>query len=158
MVRQFRVVTDSTADVLPAWRERYGIEGAPLTVLFGSEAFRDRVDLNEEEFFERLGRASKLPTTSAPAPGDFAAVYRRLSKEWEGFPLHVIDSRSVAMCVGFLCQVAAEAPSLEEAVKRVEERVPRQRILALLDTLRYLEMGGRITRAPGMIGTVLGVT
>jgi DegV family protein with EDD domain len=59
--------------------------------------------------------------------------------------------------VGVLCQVAAESPSLEEAVRRVEERVPRQRILALLDTLRYLEMGGRITRAQAMIGTVLDV-
>jgi DegV family protein with EDD domain len=181
LVRQFRVVTDSTADVLPAWRERYGIEVVPLTVLFGNEPFRDRVDLSEEEFFDRLRRASKLPTTSAPAPGDFAAVYERLSEECEGvisihiggnlsgtvesarlgaqqvegFPVHVVDSRSVTMCVGFLCQVAAESASLEEAVRRVEERVPRQRILALLDTLRYLEMGGRITRAQAMIGTVL---
>ena len=66
MVRQFRVVTDSTADVLPAWRERYGIEVVPLTVLFGSEAFRDRVDLNEEEFFERLGRAIRHHPAFAP--------------------------------------------------------------------------------------------
>lgn len=181
MGSSFRVVTDSTADVPPAWRERYRIEVVPLRVLFGNESFRDRVELSDEQFFARLRTASQLPTTSAPAPGEFAAVYERLSRECDGvisihlggnlsgtvesarlgaqavdgFPVHVVDSRSLTMCVGFLCQVAAESPSLEEAVSRVEARVPRQRILALLDTLRYLEMGGRVGRARAMIGTAL---
>ena len=44
---------------------------------------------------------------------------------------------------------------MEEALQRVGERVPRQRILALLDTLRYVEMGGRVSRAQAMIGTML---
>jgi DegV family protein with EDD domain len=178
---RFRVVTDSTADVPAEWRDRYGIEVVPLTVLFGEQSFRDRVDLNDEEFFARLAEASRLPKTSAPSPGEFAAVYERLSHECdgvvsihlggslsgtvqsarvgasqlEGFPVHVVDSESLTMCVGFLCRVAAEAPTLEEALRRATERVPRLRILALLDTLRYLEMGGRINRAQAMIGSVL---
>jgi len=178
---RFRVVTDSTSDVPEAWCERYRIEVVPLRVLFGEESFRDRVDLSVDEFFDRLRQADRLPTTSAPSPGDFAAVYERLSRECdgvvsihisgelsgtaeaarvgarsvEGFPVHVVDSRCLTICVAYLCRVAAEAPSLEEAVRRVEERVPRQRILALLDTLRYLEMGGRIGRARALLGTML---
>jgi len=180
---RFRVVTDSTADVLPEWRERYGIEVVPLNVIFDNQSFRDRVDLSDDEFFSRLKVASKLPKTSAPAPGEFAAVYERLSHECdgiisihlggslsgtvesarvgaralEGFPITVVDSESLTICVGFLCRVAAEAPSLEEAVRRVQERVPHLRLLALLDTLRYLEMGGRINRTQAMIGSVLDV-
>jgi DegV family protein with EDD domain len=178
---RFRVVTDSTSDVPEAWRERYGIEVVPLRVLFGEESFRDGVDLTAGEFFDRLRRADRLPTTSAPSPGDFAAVYERLSHECdgavsihisgelsgtveaarvgarsvEGFPVRVVDSRCLTIPVAFLCRVAAEAPSLEDAVRRAEERVPRQRILALLDTLRYLEMGGRIGRARALLGTML---
>ena len=177
----FRVVTDSTADVPPEWVERYRIEIVPLRVLFGTESFRDRVDLSDEEFFARLARADQLPTTSAPSPGDFAAAYERLSHECdgvisihigsqlsgtaeaarngasyvEGFPVRVVDSRSVTMAIAFLCQVAAESSTLEEALARVEERLPRARIIALLDTLRYLEMGGRIGRAQAMIGSAL---
>ena len=181
MKSRFRVVTDSTADVLPQWRERFGIEVVPLTVVFDNQSFRDRVDLSDDEFFARLRAANRLPKTAAPSPGEFAAVYERLSQECDGiisihlggnlsatvesarlgadsletFPVTVVDSQSLTMCVGFLCRVAAEAPTLEEAVRRVQERVPRLRILALLDTLRYLEMGGRINRAQAMIGSVL---
>lgn len=181
MAKRFRVVTDSTCDVPEAWRERYGIEVVPLRVLFGEETLRDGVDLTTAQFFDRLRRADRLPTTSAPPPGDFAAVYERLSHECdgvvsihigrvlsatveaarlgaasvEGFPVRVIDSRCVTFCIAFLCQVAAESADLDEAVRRVEERVPRQRILTLLDTLRYVEMGGRVNRAQAMIGTML---
>jgi DegV family protein with EDD domain len=175
------VVTDSTSDVPRAWVERWGITVVPLTVHFGQDSFADGVDLTNEEFFDRLSGTDRLPTTSAPSPGAFAEVYRRLTGECEGvisihisstlsataeaarlgaesvdgFPVHVVDSRSLTMCVAFLCRVAAESPSLEEALRRVQERVPRQRILALLDTLRYVEMGGRVSRAQAMIGTML---
>lgn len=177
----FRVVTDSTADVPEEWRERYGIEVVPLRVLFGTESFRDGVDLTSGQFFDRLRQADRLPTTSAPSPGDFAAVYERLSHECdgvvsihisgelsatveaarlgagsvEGFPVHVVDSRCLTICMAYLCRAATEAATVEEAVRRVEERVSRQRIMALLDTLRYLEMGGRIGRAQALLGTVL---
>jgi DegV family protein with EDD domain len=180
---RFRVVTDSTSDVPAEWRARYRIEVVPLRVLFGTEAFRDGVDLTTGEFYERLRGAEKLPTTSAPSPGDFSAVYERLRGECDGvvsihisgglsatveaarvgaqavtgFPVHVIDSRCLTVPVAFLCRVAAESVSLSEAVQRVQERVPRQRILALLDTLRYLEMGGRIGRAQALVGSVLDV-
>jgi DegV family protein with EDD domain len=180
-VTRFRVVTDSTSDVPRAWVERWGITVVPLTVHFGQDSFADGVDLTNDEFFDRLSRTDRLPTTSAPSPGAFADVYRRLTGECEGvisihisstlsataeaarlgaesvdgFPVHVVDSRSLTMCVAFLCRVAAESPSLEEALRRVQERVPRQRILAALDTLRYVEMGGRVSRAQAMIGTML---
>lgn len=183
MGARFRVVTDSTSDVPVEWRRRYGIEVVPLRVLFGTDSFRDGVDLTPAQFYERLRTVEKLPTTSAPAPGDFAAVYERLRAECdgvvsihisgalsatveaarvgaqsvEGFPVHVIDSRCLTVCAAFLCRVAAESVSLSEAVERVQERVPRQRILALLDTLRYLEMGGRIGRAQALVGSVLDV-
>ena len=177
----FRVVTDSTADVPPEWCERHGIEVVPLRVLFGTESFRDRVDLTTDQFFDRLRASERLPTTSAPSPGDFAVVYERLSRECdgvvsihisgdlsgtveaarvgagsvEGFPVHVIDSRCLTICLAYLALTAAQADTLEAAVREVEERVPRQGILALLDTLRYLEMGGRIGRAQALLGTVL---
>ena len=181
MKRSFAVVTDSTSDVPDEWRERYDIEVVPLKVMFGEETFRDGVDMNNEEFFARLGTSTKLPTTSAPSPGDFAEVYTRLAKEHDGcisihiarslsataesarvgaqsvdgFRVDVIDSETVSMPMAFLCRVAAECTTLDEAAAAVQKRIPRSRVLALLDTLRYVEMGGRVSRAQAMIGTML---
>ena len=181
MSRRFAVVTDSTADLPPVWRGRYGIEVVPLKVLFGTETFRDRVDMTDEQFFARLAASSSLPRTSAPSPGEFAEVYRRLAQDHDGcisihigeqlsataeaarvgassvdgFAVNVIDSQTVSMPIAFLCRVAAECASLEEATAQVERRVPKSRVLALLDTLRYVEMGGRVSRAQAMIGTML---
>ena len=178
---RFRIVTDSTADLPESWREQYGIEVVPLSVSFGNESFKDRVDITYEQFFERLAVAKELPKTAAPSPGDFAAAYERLRAECdgiisihlggnisatvesarigaqtiEGFPIEVIDSRSVTMPIAFLCKVAAESASLQEARARVEERVDKSRVIALLDTLRYVEMGGRVSRAQAMIGGML---
>jgi len=179
--RSFAVVTDSTADLPDEWRARYGIEVVPLKVLFGQESFRDRVDMTDEQFFARLAASTSLPTTSAPSPGEFAEAYRRLAQDHDGcisihigeqlsataeaarvgassvdgFPVHVIDSETVSMPIAFLCRVAAESSTLDEATEAVKRRVPQTRVLALLDTLRYVEMGGRVSRAQAMIGTML---
>ncbi|HXM73262.1 MAG TPA: DegV family protein [Candidatus Dormibacteraeota bacterium] len=181
MKRSFAVVTDSTADLPGDWRQRYDVEVVPLKVIFGEETFRDGVDINNDEFFARLATSSKLPTTSAPSPGEFAELYTRLAKDHdgcisihigaalsataesarvgaqsvEGFRVEVIDSETVTMPMAFLCKVAAESASLDEATAAVKQRVPGCRVLALLDTLRYIEMGGRVSRAQAMIGTML---
>lgn len=181
MTRRFAVVTDSTADLPDEWRARYDIEVVPLKVLFGTETFRDGVDMTNEQFFTRLAASTRLPTTSAPSPGEFAQVFERLAKDHdgcisihigeqlsataeaarvgassvEGFKVEVIDSQTVSMPVAFLCRAAAESESLDAAVAAVKERVPKTRVLALLDTLRYLEMGGRLSRVQAMVGTML---
>jgi DegV family protein with EDD domain len=181
MTRTFAVVTDSTADLPAEWSARYAIEVVPLKVLFGTETFRDGVDMTNEEFFRRLAASNALPTTSAPSPGEFAEVYRRLSRDHDGcisihigaqlsataeaarvgaqavdgFKVEVVDSQTVSMPIAFLCRVAAQCETLSAAVAAVQERIPKTRVLALLDTLRYLEMGGRLSRAQAMIGTML---
>ena len=181
MKRRFAVVTDSTADLPDEWRDRYDIHVVPLKVLFGTETFRDRVDMTDEQFFRRLAASTTLPTTSAPSPGEFAEVYQQLAKDHDGcisihigaqlsataeaarvgassvdgFKVHVVDSQTVSMPIAFLCRIAAECRSLDDATAAVEQRVAKCRVLALLDTLKYLEMGGRLSRAQAMIGTML---
>ena len=177
------MVTDSTADLPREWREQFDIEVVPLKVLFGTETFRDGVDIDNEEFFRKLSTATKLPTTSAPSPGEFAEVYERLSKDHdgcisihigaqlsatgeaarvgaqsvEGFKVNVVDSETVTFPMAFLCRIAAQCESLEQATEAVQQRIAKCRVLALLDTLKYLEMGGRMSRAAAVVGTMLNV-
>jgi DegV family protein with EDD domain len=152
-------------------------------VLFGNETFRDGIDLTPDQFFQKLETSQQLPTTSAPSPGDFAKAYEALSKECdgvvsihlgsnlsatceaarlgaesvEGFPVHVVDSRSTTMPIAFLCRVAAESADLEAAVTASQERVDKCGILALLDTMRFIQMGGRISKLQYLVGSMLDV-
>jgi DegV family protein with EDD domain len=73
-------VTDSTADLPPGLLEREGlaITTVPLSIHFGTETFRDKIDLSNADFFARLKASTVLPTTSQPSVGDFEAVFQRL--------------------------------------------------------------------------------
>src|SRR5947208_15255209 len=71
-------VTDSTAGLPPDQVEKYQVEVVPLQVVFGTQVFRDGIDLTQDEFFERLKAAKTLPTTSQPTTGDFETVYKKL--------------------------------------------------------------------------------
>ena len=131
-----RVVTDSTADLPAELVAELGITVIPLQVIFGSESFRDGVDLTAEEFFERLPQEKELPTTSQPSVGEFQQAYEALAEETDrvlsihlsaGFSgtvgaaqqaadrlaerceIEVIDSGTVSMAMGFAVIAAARA-------------------------------------------------
>jgi DegV family protein with EDD domain len=71
-------VTDSTAGLPQDQIEKYRVTVVPLQVIFGTESFRDGIDLTQREFFERLKSARTLPTTSQPSVADFEQAYEDL--------------------------------------------------------------------------------
>lgn len=73
-----RIVTDSGAHLPREVRREFAIPTVPLIVLFGAKAYKDEVELSNEEFYEMLQREKVHPTTSAPAPADFIAVWKPL--------------------------------------------------------------------------------
>lgn len=79
-----RVVTDSTSDLPRELAQSMGIEIVPLKVRFGTEEFRDGVDLSADEFYKRLMSSSELPTTSQPSVGEFVEVYERVAQGADG--------------------------------------------------------------------------
>ncbi|MGA2159044.1 MAG: DegV family protein [Dehalococcoidia bacterium] len=75
-----KVICDSTGDIRDLAQE-YDISLIPLNVLFGEESYADGVTITPEEFYKRLVTDSRHPTTSAPAPGQFVELYKKLAKE-----------------------------------------------------------------------------
>ena len=75
-MKQFSVVTDSTADLPSEIARKLGISVVPLTVSFGEESFADG-ELDQPEFFRRMKAASALPTTSQPPVGAFVTAYEQ---------------------------------------------------------------------------------
>ena len=181
------VVVDSTSDIPENTCQVLGITEVPLLIMFGSEQFRDGIDISNDEFYARLAEGNVHPTTSQPSAGDFAEAYERLAKDHEGIvsihlggklsgtvrsaqqatemvpgvPIRVIDSGSVSMGMGFLgieaAQMARAGKSLDEIAAAVEAMVPRIVLWAVLDSLKYLERGGRIGKGRALLGTLLNV-
>jgi DegV family protein with EDD domain len=183
-----RVVTDSTANLPADLAASKGIEVVPLQVMFGSESFADGIDITNEQFYERLKQSKALPTTSQPAPGQFAATYRRLLNDGAssiislhishrlsgtyaaavagremvpGAKIAVLDTLSVTLGLGILALRAAEAVaaglSHEEVVALIARLAPRTRVIFVVDTLEYLQKGGRIGAASAFLGSLLSL-
>ncbi|MGI8642826.1 MAG: DegV family protein [Thermomicrobiales bacterium] len=87
------IVTDSTADLPPSLREAHGITMVPLNVHFGTETFRDQVDLSTEEFMARLTGSEVIPTTSQPATGLFEETFRDLAANHDDVVAILISSK-----------------------------------------------------------------
>ena len=180
-----RIVTDSTCDLPPDAVEALGITVVPLTVLFGEEELRDGVDITADQFFRRLGREKALPTTAAPGPGVFRAVYERLIAEGAtqvlsihvssklsatlesarqggtGLPVTYVDSLQVSLALGVPVMEAVRAvqqgATIEQAAAVALDTARRTQIFFTLETLEYLRRGGRMSRGQEFFGSLLQI-
>lgn len=183
-----KVVTDSSADLPAQLAKELGITVVPLYVRFGEEVLRDRVDISEDEFYQRLLHDPVHPSTIQPTPQDFADVYQKLSKEADGIisihissklsgtcssalqgkelvkkgcPIEVVDSQMTTMGLGLpaieAAKMARAGKSLPQVVKEVKQIIPSIHLLGLLDTLKYLALGGRIGKAKALVGSILNL-
>jgi len=106
-VNRVAIVADSTADLSQELRERYRITMVPLTVHFGSETFRDQIDLSSQEFMSRLAATSTVPTTSQPSPGLFEETFRQLAVDHDEIVAVLLSSKLSGTLQS--AQIAAEA-------------------------------------------------
>jgi DegV family protein with EDD domain len=180
------IVLDSTAD-LPDAAERFpNWRVVPLYVLFGDESLRDGVEIGPAEFYARLRESSVFPTTSQPTPGDFVACYEELGAYERILSLHVsarvsgtfasaetaaaelgdgrvraIDTETASASIAMLAlaiQRRLERGTSDEEVDALVERYLSERgLLFTVDTLEFLQRGGRIGRAAAFAGTLLHV-
>jgi len=183
-----KIVTDSTSDLPPQLAEQLGITVVPVYVRFGTKAYRDGVDMSQDEFYQKLMTSPIYPSTSQPTPADFADVYSKLSRETDeivsiqvtsklsgtydsalqgkglaraGCRIVVVDSLSLSMGLGLIAMAAARLAKsggdLRAVVDEVRQAMRCIRLLGVLDSLKYLLLGGRIGKAQALLGTLLNV-
>lgn len=70
------IVTDTDSSLPAEVAARHEIWQVPITIHFGEEMFRTGIDIDDARLFERVNREGRLPTTSAPSPGDFSQAYQ----------------------------------------------------------------------------------
>ncbi|MFG2641804.1 DegV family protein [Streptomyces sp. NPDC048370] len=186
MSRHVAIVTDSTAYLPSQTMERHGITAVPLTVVIGDRALEEGTEISARSLAQALQKRRPV-TTSRPSPGVFAETYRaaaeagatgivslHLSGELSGtydaavvaakdapVPVRVVDTRMVAMALGFCALAAADVAdaggSIDEAVAAAEKRAAGISAFFYVDTLDYLRRGGRIGAAQALLGSALAV-
>lgn len=147
-----KIVTDSSCDLPAQLVQELGITVVPLYVRFGKETYRERVDISEDEFYQRLQHDPIHPNTIQPSPQDFADVYQKLSAKADGIvsihisaklsgtcnaalqgkemiekkcPIEVVDSQLTTMGLGLIAMAAAKMAKAGEDLPSVVEEVKR---------------------------------
>ena len=179
-----KIIVGSTCDIEENIKKDLIV--VPLHVTFGEEDFLDSVDITKDEFYERLERKEEFPKTSQPTPVAFMDVYKKvidegdeavvivLSSKLSGTyqsaklasqgledKIFIVDSLNVSNAEGALVDYALrlvrEGKSAREIAELLEEAKKRLRLVVLVDTLEYLERGGRISKASALIGGLFSV-
>lgn len=182
-----KIITDSTCDIEAAEAAKLGIETIPLRVLFGEQSFEDGVDLSKAEFYQKLTHAKALPTTSQVNPDAFAKAFEthiqakdtvvciciseKLSGTYQSAmiakgmvegEIYVVDSNTATIGASILIRQAVKlrdagksAADIHAALCAMTQKV---KLVAVVNTLKYLKMGGRISSTTAVVGGILGIS
>ena len=182
-----KIVTDSSSDLPAEAAREHDITVVPLSIHFGDKTYIDGEDIDAATFYRMLQSEPTHPRTAQPSVGRFEEVYRSLAAEGHEIVtitiseklsgthnsaalaarnvpearVTLIDSHTISMALGALAIRAArmgrEGKTAAEIEATVRDMVPRVGIWIAVDTLTYLQRGGRIGRANALLGAVLNV-
>ena len=181
-----KILIDSGSDIEQAEADALGVTLLPIQIRFGEEEFLDGVNLSHREFFEKLIESSELPKTSQineyryeealsqlTADGSEAVVITlssRLSGTYAnavraaakfGGQVRVVDSLNA--CIGerillqYALRLVEKGGSAAEIAAELDEKKTKIQLLAVLDTLKYLRKGGRISSVAAFAGEMLSI-
>jgi DegV family protein with EDD domain len=181
-----KILVDTASDIDLAEATEKGISLVPMQVRFGADEYLDGINLSHREFFEKLIESSELPKTSQINQFTFEEQFEELTKDgsevvaitissklsgtysqakraaakYEG-KVFVVDSLNASIGERILCdyaiKLAKENKTAKQIVDKLEQSKGNIQVLALLDTLKYLKMGGRISSVQAIAGEVFSI-
>lgn len=182
-----KILVDSSSDVESKEAEDLGINLIPIQIRFGTEEYLDGVNLSHREFFEKLIESAELPQTSQINEFRFEDCFKKLTangdeviaitlssklsgtcscavkaaKKFAG-KVHVVDSLGACISERILLQYAIKLVkqgnlNAAEIAKELDEKKTKIQLLAVLDTLKYLRKGGRISSVAAIAGEMLSI-
>jgi len=181
------IVTDSTAYIPDNLVQEYNIKVAPQVLIWGSETLQDGIDIMPDAFYQRLSKATVMPSTSQISIVSIENIFRSLLQEgydvlglfisaklsgtmnsatnaYENInskKIVILDSMTTAMALGFqvlaVARSAAEGASLTDCLAVAESARERTGVFVTVETLEFLHRGGRIGGASRFLGTALNI-
>lgn len=184
---QIAIVTDSTAYISEEVRRTHNIHMLPLQVQLGVDSYLEEVDLTAAEFYEKMKQTSDFPTSSQPSIGEAYELFQKLAAENDAvisihlssgisgtfqsiasladeFPsckILTFDSESScyvqARYVLEAARLAEKEMDPEQIIQRLEELKSRSYAYFMVDDLKNLQRGGRLSGGAAMIGSLVKI-
>ena len=177
------IVTDSNSGVTQAQAKELGITVIPMPFMINGETYEEDINLTQEQFYTHLTDGAEI-STSQPSPQTVMNQWNELLKEYDQIvhipmssglssscatamilaqdydgKVQVVDNQriSVTMKLSVLdaMKMAEDGLSAAEIKRILEEQKFNSSIYIMVDTLKYLKKGGRITPAAAALGTLL---
>lgn len=180
-----RIVTDSSSEISQEEAAKLNIEVLPLTIIFGTDQYRDGVDITSDEFYQRLVTSTEFPHTAQLGYDELMTLYNdakekgddvlimpissalsgsydwavRVANECGYDRIFVYDGKCTTYMLEFLVKEAVRLRdrSVEEVIAALDELRSRISLYAALDTLEYLKRGGRINKSAAAVGSMLKI-
>ena len=181
-----QIITDSSSDVSQERAKEWGITVIPLKIRFGEEEYEDGVTLSNREFYEKLVETDEIPKSSQIPPFEYESRFREAveagqevvclclssgvsgsfqsaqiaAEEFAG-RVHVVDTKQFCIALYLLVQRAVQerdaGKSAAEIVEIIEKEREQVHLISLFNTLEYLKLGGRISGAAYVAGSMLSI-
>ncbi|MBQ7880985.1 MAG: DegV family protein [Clostridia bacterium] len=181
-----KLMIDSASDISKQEADKLGIILMPMEIRFGDEEYLDGVNLTPYQFYDKLIENTELPKTSQINPFRFQEEFEKVinagddlivitissklsgtyrsameaAKEYKG-KVFVIDSLNACIGERLLCQYAMQlieqGLSAEQIAAKLDEKKSKINVMAMLNTLKYLKKGGRISAVTAFAGEVFSI-
>ena len=176
-------IVDSTTDIVSEIDKEVAV--VPLTVYFGNEEFTEGIDITKSEFYSKIEQSEELPRTSQPTPDAFLNEFQRIQQNGDegivitlsssfsgtfqsakiaadGFDsIFILDSNTAAIGTGILTEYAVTLAQTGKSAEEIYNELERVKgdiiIIATVDTLEYLQKGGRISKSLAFAGGILNL-
>jgi DegV family protein with EDD domain len=178
------IITDTASDLSGPQAASAGVDLVPILVNFGSQQYRDGVDLRLADFYVKLDPNGELPTTAPPPASDYEAIFRKhvsagndvicpvvsskLSKVYENATaaaksfegkVHVVDCKTLSGGVGLIATGAARmaraGSDTQTILAAMQKWIASQHGYAIYPDLKFMAKSGRINKAQLVLGTVM---
>lgn len=181
-----RLVVDSGSDINQEEAKKLGITLIPIELRLNDVDYKDGVDITYEEFYNQLAKCITLPKTSQITPiryqelfdsiveaGDEAVIVclssklsgtynsAKMTAENYNGKIHVVDSMNA--CIGqriltfYALELLKQGKSAKEIAESLEKVKGKIKLHAVIDTLKYLKMGGRVSSITAFAGEMLSI-
>ncbi|MDR1914883.1 MAG: DegV family protein [Clostridiales bacterium] len=187
-----KLITDSAADLSQELYDKYNIAVVPFSITFDKvRYYRERLDISNEEFFEKLKTEKSFPATSLPSINDYiegirpflrqgmdivclsisskfsgshqsaVGAVKELQKEFPDREIIAIDTIQASAGQGVMvletAKMIAAGMSAKETADKLEVIKHTARVILTIDSLEYLQKGGRIGKVSAIAGTLLNI-